>query len=489
MKTPHEAVRALDANFPGFIRDFAAHKIYHVLADGDWREGDEAAIMPVSRELHLVPQIEGRFELAGLLIAALFPALATTTFLGISAATLIGGALFLGVMVGLSFLFRPKTPDKADEKRNEGFAFTGPENVVTQGAAVPLVYGQVHCGSVVVSAGLEVAELSNWSNQPEGPGSTELRSKQYAKMVDVISDGLIEELRTQDIFLDGVALPNFKNTQVQIRTGSRNQGIINGFAAQQTETSVSLELEYNQPLVRAIINQDVDRTRVTLMTPMLQEVDPEDGTVYGAAVGFVVEVSNAGGGYVRYVNGAFTGHTTSQYQRSYLITLPRPGPWNLRVTRNSPKSTKATVQHDLVWSSYTELIDDRVNYNANRLRRSVPSISEAVLADPEAHLSDWTACLSVSRRITIRYNATYTGVWNGTFKQDWTNNPAWMLFDILISRRYGIGSFIDSSPRWMSGRSIRSASGATPACRTARAASSGASPATSRSPTSKKPSI
>jgi predicted phage tail protein len=431
--TPHEAVRALDANFPGFIRDFAAHRIYHVLADGDWRDGDQAATMPVSRELHLVPQVEGRAFLGALLISTLFPAI------GATAASIIGGALFLGVMVGLSFLFRPKTPDQKSDERNEGFAFTGPENVVTQGAPVPLAYGRVHCGSVVVSAGLEVAELGSWVTQKDL--NNELRSKQFARIIDVISDGQISGFRSaSDIFLDGVPMPNFQNTQFQWQSGYRTQPILSGFPSQENEIPVGLELEYGNPLTRGISNLDVDRVRITLSTPQLTNIDLTSGDVDGFTVPYSVHITNAGGPPVVYLIHSMSGKTQSRYQRSYLLTLPRPGPWTIIVQRGAPKSMNPDHASDLFFDSYTEIIDDRVNYNGTAVAGLFLDSEQFSTIPKRTYLIEGIRVLVPSNYEPN--NAIYTGVWDGTFKIAWTNNPAWVLFDILVSYRHGIGNFL-----------------------------------------------
>ena len=444
--TPHEAIRALDANFPGFIRDFAAHQIYHLLADGDWRDGDEAAIMPVSRELHLVPQIKGRAFLAAALIGAAFPALATTTILGVSAATLIGGALFLGVMVGLSFLFRPKTPEQKDEDRNESFAFTGPENVVTQGAPVPLAYGRVYCGSVVVSAGLEVAQLGAWIDNTYA--DAELQSRQYARIIDAISDGPIAGFHSSsDFFLDGVPLPNFRNTQIQWTQGTRNQPFLFGFPSQQTETAVGVELEFDQPVTRAISNTDADRVRITLSVPALGSVD-QDGNTHGLSVQYAVGIGNAGQPAVQVLHHAMLGKTTSRYQRDYLFTLPRPGPWTVVVWRVTAKDPDVTASDDLFWDSYTEIVDDHVNYNGTAVVSLFLDSEQFSSIPRRTYLIDGIICLIPTNYDPV--NAAYSGVWAGTFKTGWTNNPAWILYDLLVSPRHGIGRFLspDQVDKW-----------------------------------------
>lgn len=156
IRTPREAVRALDANFPGFMREFYKVERYAVIADDEGRDSDAAAHLTVTRELHLIPKIEGEAFAGAALITAIFPAIT-----GI-AATVLGGLLVTGVLFGLSMLLRPKKSDeeKKEAAKDESYAFTGPENVTTQGAAVPLIYGRVYAGSVVISAGLSVADVA-----------------------------------------------------------------------------------------------------------------------------------------------------------------------------------------------------------------------------------------------------------------------------------------------------------------------------------------
>ena len=153
--TPREAVAALDANYPGFLADFVRHDRYGILADGDVREGDTAAVLPVAREMHFYPLIEGNVPLIVPFVAAAFG-------IGTMAATIVSGLLVTALLVGVSLLFRPKMPEveREEEKRDESYVFSGPENVTGQGVAVPLIYGRVYAGSVVVSAGQDVSQLT-----------------------------------------------------------------------------------------------------------------------------------------------------------------------------------------------------------------------------------------------------------------------------------------------------------------------------------------
>lgn len=165
LSSPREVISALSANFPGFRADYHQFPFYGLICDGDNRHEDncpDVASAPFSRDIHLVPMVEGRF-------AALFVPL--LGYLGITgvAATVISSVLTVGLLFGVSLLLAPKPPDA--EKRDQNYMFTGPENVTAQGAAVPLIYGRCFVGSVVISSGLEVAR---------GAGEEEGEGKNYS---------------------------------------------------------------------------------------------------------------------------------------------------------------------------------------------------------------------------------------------------------------------------------------------------------------------
>lgn len=152
LSTPREAISALSANFEGFRRAFLEVPHYGIVCDGDCRypgNCPDIANSPISRDIHLVPQIEGRF--GALLTPLLVPIVGTV------AAPIISGLLTVGLLFGISLLFAPKPPD-TDTEKDENYIFAGPENVTTQGAPVPLIYGRCFVGSVVASAGIEVGQ-------------------------------------------------------------------------------------------------------------------------------------------------------------------------------------------------------------------------------------------------------------------------------------------------------------------------------------------
>jgi predicted phage tail protein len=157
IKTPGEAVAALSANYPGFRRAFFESAEYFVIADGDVVTGELAATVPLSKEVHLVPNIEG-----AAFLAPVFIAVGASIGVGAVASQIIGGIIITALMVGVSMLLSPKpkkpTNEAQESARDENYMFSGPENVTEQGAAVPLVYGRCFVGSVVVSAGLSTSD-------------------------------------------------------------------------------------------------------------------------------------------------------------------------------------------------------------------------------------------------------------------------------------------------------------------------------------------
>jgi predicted phage tail protein len=277
-----------------------------------------------------------------------------------------------------------------------------------------------------------------------------LKSRQTAKVVDLLSEGPIRGVvgGLRGIYLNGVALQNpdgslnFNNTLVQFVNGYPDQPIMRGFESQQAETAVNQQIIRSVPLVRSIFNTDTDRARVTVSVPSLQNADKK-GNISGTSVSFRIEVQNNGGGYRWYGDFTISGKTSSKYQRAIAFLLPAPGPWDIRLTRLTPDSDSTTLQNDLYWDSYTALIDDRINYTLSACVGLIIDSQQFSSVPKRTYLTDGILCA-----IPSNYNpdaATYSGVWDGTFKTDWTDNPAWILYDLIVKGRYGIGDYVKAN--------------------------------------------
>jgi predicted phage tail protein len=157
-----EAISALQANYDGFRADYFRYPFYGVICDGDNRHPGncpDVAMAPFSRDIHLVPMIEGR--ITGIILAGLAAINISGTI-----ATVLAGVIQVGLLFGISLLLAPKPPD-TDQKKDENYMFSGPENTTTQGSPVPLIYGRCFVGSVVGSAGVDVAQGAG-SEEGEG---------------------------------------------------------------------------------------------------------------------------------------------------------------------------------------------------------------------------------------------------------------------------------------------------------------------------------
>jgi predicted phage tail protein len=288
----------------------------------------------------------------------------------------------------------------------------------------------------------------------EDPDS--LRSIEYARVVDMISEGEIEgpvhgpSEWLKDIFLNDVPIQNddgsynFRGVAVDFRVGTQNQDHIPGFPSLESENLVGIEVKNTTPVVRTITNQNVDMVRVTLSTTGLTTQDITNGDLHGARVDFAIDVQTDGAGFVSQPLGdalAFNGKTTSHYQRQYLVNLPKPATeWDIRVRRITADNPPANVQNATFWDSYTEIIDTKLRYPNRAVFGLQVDASQFNSVPSRGYLIK-----GIRIKVPSNYDPvlrSYTGVWDGTFKVAWSDNPAWCYYDLLTNPRYGLGEFV-----------------------------------------------
>lgn len=278
-----------------------------------------------------------------------------------------------------------------------------------------------------------------------------LRSRAYARVIDVVSegeiDGLVDGLKS--IYLDDTPIANadgsmnFSGVSVAWRNGLPTQSYVPGFAAVENEIAVATEVKASAPVVRAISNQNLSAVRVTVSVPQLSYQNPQNGDLSGTSVEIAIDVNNAGGGWLEVKRDTISGKTMSRYQRSYRIDLPQPGPWQVRVRRITGDSTQANLQDKTWWDSYTEIIDAKLRYPHSAL--VAIQIDAAQLQRIPRRGYD---IKGLRVRVPVNYDPAtraYSGVWNGQFKIAWTDNPAWCFYDLLTNERYGLGQYLDAS--------------------------------------------
>ena len=279
-----------------------------------------------------------------------------------------------------------------------------------------------------------------------------LQSVQFANVLDLISEGEIEGLEdgNKSIFLDDTPVQNSDGTNnfagytVVTRNGTQAQGHIPGpFNAVERETAVGVEVTNGSSVTRSITDTDVDRVRITLTVPSLQILE-DDGDVVGHSVNIKIQVQYNGGGYNDVINDTISGKSSNRYQRDYLIDLTGSHPVDIRMVRVSADETSQKRASTTIFQSFTEIIDDKFRYPNSALVAlrfdsrqfsSIPSrkylIRGIKVKIPSNATVDTTTHLG---------RLTYSGVWNGQFQAaTWCSDPAWILYDLLISERYGAG--------------------------------------------------
>ncbi|HEF4773656.1 TPA: phage tail protein [Burkholderia multivorans] len=283
----------------------------------------------------------------------------------------------------------------------------------------------------------------------ESPDS--LHSTASAKVLDIIGEGPIVGLVNgmQSVYLDGTPIQNadgsvnFQNYTVDVRTGTLDQDYMPGFPAVERETAVGIPLTSDAPWVRQVQNTQLTAVRIRFGVPALQKSDPSSG-VFGYRVEYAIDLSVDGGSYAEVLRGAFDGKTTSLYERSHRIELPSAkSGWLVRVRRITPNAHSSLIADTVNIEAITEIIDRKLRYPMTAL---VGMTFDARSFSQVPVRSYHVRGLIV--RVPSNYDPetrTYSGTWDGTFKPAWTNNPAWIFYDLLLNERYGLGKTVDAS--------------------------------------------
>jgi predicted phage tail protein len=285
--------------------------------------------------------------------------------------------------------------------------------------------------------------------------SDNLNSKQYAQVLDLISEGEIEGLVNgeESIFLDNTPFKNpdgtynFKSVAVALRNGTQDQPYIPGTSDIEDEKPVGVTVQYDTPVVRSISDTNVNAVRVTITIPQMQTLTTQ-GDVLGSQVGLRIYVQHNGGGYTLAVTDTMTGRTVDAFQRDYIINLAPVYPIDIKVERDRPDSTDSNVINAFNWTSFTEITYGKLRYpnsalvwlriDAEQFSR-IPSRAYRIRGIKVQIPSNATVDQTTGRLI-------YSGIWNGTFDAaQWCSDPAWILWDLLTSTRYGFGDHIQAA--------------------------------------------
>jgi predicted phage tail protein len=284
-----------------------------------------------------------------------------------------------------------------------------------------------------------------------GIGQDALQSIQFATVLDLLSEGEIQGLDNglKSVFLDNTPVVsssganNFTGYTTEFKTGTQAQTYIAGTQGIESETGVNVEATASTSVTRSITDTNVDRVRVTIQLPSLQEIR-DDGNIVGFSVNIKFQVQYNGGGFTDVVNDTITGKTTNSYQRDYIIALTGAFPVDIRMVRVSADESSPRKQNRTFWFSFTEILDEKLRY---------PNSALSFLRFDSRQFQNIPTRKYLIRGIKVRLpsnatvdtathlgRVTYSGVWDGTFgAATWCADPAWCLWDLLTSTRFGPG--------------------------------------------------
>jgi predicted phage tail protein len=303
------------------------------------------------------------------------------------------------------------------------------------------------------AAHLDITGDKGGESKPKTPveAPDSLQSTNIAKLLLAVGEGEFDGVPTaRDIYLDNTPIVdasgnvNFPGVKWEWRSGSIEQEYIQGIPAVESETAVNIELRSDNPFVRTLSNTQLSAVRVRMSWPRLAQQD-SSGNTNGYRIEYAIDIATDGGAYVEAHLGAVDGKTTNGYQRSVRVDLPKAtSGWMMRVRRLTPNANKGAIADTMTIAGYTEIIDEKLRYPNTALLyiefdaqqfQNIPAVTVDCNAKRWPVPSNYD---SVAR--------TYSGVWDGTFKQAWTNNPAFVTYGLCVEDRFGLGKRIKS---WM----------------------------------------
>ncbi|EEU2673253.1 DUF1983 domain-containing protein, partial [Escherichia coli] len=271
-----------------------------------------------------------------------------------------------------------------------------------------------------------------------------LKSTQMMSVIDAIGEGPIEGpvKGLQSILVNKTPLtdtdgnPVIHGVTAVWRAGEQEQTPPEGFESSGAETALGVEVTKAKPVTRTITSANIDRLRVTFGVQSLVETTSR-GDRNPASVRLLIQLQR-NGSWVTEKDVTINGKTTSQYLTSVILNNLPERPFNIRMVRETADSTTDQLQNRTLWSSYTEIID---------VKQCYPNTAIVGLQVDAEQFG--------GQQITVNYHIrgriiqvpsnydpekrTYSGIWDGSMKPAWSNNPAWCLWDMLTHPRYGMG--------------------------------------------------
>ena len=312
-----------------------------------------------------------------------------------------------------------------------------------------------------------------------------LNSKQFATLQDLISEGEIEGFATpsklglnkgnsvynnaalKDVFLNNTPVLNknasnlnpqpadfnFQDVGFTPRFGTANQAHIPGIEGSESVSNVGVKVTNSASVTRQITNTAVDAAKIVVTFPSLQRFNDE-GDIYGTSVNLKIQVQYNGGGFADVIDDTVTGRSADAYQKQYRVSFTGAFPIDIRVVRVTGDSSSSQLQNDLIFTSITEVVDDKQTY-PNSAYTNLRIDSEQFSAIPDrsyrirgvkVRIPGAGASSSGTPTVDLQtgrvvYPSGY--IFNGTMgAAQWCSCPSLILLDLLTTERYGFGTHI-----------------------------------------------
>lgn len=274
----------------------------------------------------------------------------------------------------------------------------------------------------------------------------DLQSVAKAKILLALGEGeFAGQLTGKNIYLDGTALENsdgsqnFSGVTWEFRAGTQAQNYIQGIPGTENEINVGTEVSSAIAWTRTFTNTQLSAVRLRLKWPSLFKQE-DNGDLVGYSINYAIDLQTDGGTWQTVLNTSATGKTTSGYERSHRIDLPQTGStWTIRLRKITTDANSAKIGDTMTLQSFTEVIDAKLRYpntaqlyiefDSSQFNGSIPQIS----CEPRGRVI----------RVPDNYDPetrAYSGTWQGAFKWAWTDNPAWIFYDLVITDRFGLGN-------------------------------------------------
>ena len=285
-----------------------------------------------------------------------------------------------------------------------------------------------------------------------------LDSKSFARVLDLIGEGEIGGLvdGAKSIFFNNTPLQaadgtfNFKDVSFEVRTGTSNQTVIPITRnVSRTKPTGFSTVSQSSPKVVQIVDDTVNAVSVQITVPALQRFTDE-GDIFGTSISLTIEVQYSGGSYGTVVSGndgTISGRTPDTYIRDYLVNLDGAFPVNIKVTRITSDSSSSKLANEFQWNNYVEIKYDQRTYPNSALIGLKVDAEQFNAIPTRKYLVKGTK-VKIPHNATVRADGslTYSGTFNGTLgAAQYTNDPAWCLYDLLTSSRYGLGAHLEES--------------------------------------------